>query len=81
MVGRVEEANESAEVLLGKDFGGGHDGTLEAAVNGGEQCCRGDDGLTAADVTFEQAVHGDATTDVREDRGDRLLLRPGQRKR
>ena len=60
----VEAAHKLAdgvEVLLGEDFGGHHDGALEAHCGDGEESGDGDDGLTAADFALEEAVHRGGT--------------------
>ena len=62
--GVVEAAHKLAdgfEVLLGKDFGGDHDGALKAHSGDGEEGGDGDDGLAAADFALEEAVHGGGT--------------------
>ena len=64
MDGVVEAAHELAdgfEVLLGKDFGGDHDGALKAHGSDGKEGSDGDDGLAAADFALEEAVHGGGT--------------------
>ena len=89
---RFQPADELAKVLVGEDFGGGHQGALPAVVDGDGRGERGDDRLAGADVALQQAVHrrGDArriamssldSLQVGGDLFDHSALRPSQRER
>ena len=51
------QARELAVVLLGEDFGRRHDRDLIAVLDRLQRGERGDDGLAAADVALQQALH------------------------
>ncbi len=54
-------------MLLCQDFGGSHDAALEAIVHGYEHGHKCDQGLPAAHISLEQAVHLSARTHVAAD--------------
>ncbi len=74
-----EERGEGALVLLGEDFGRGHDGGLMAGGDGLEHGADRDGGFAGADVALEQAIHGCGAGEVAGDLADGLLLAAGER--
>jgi hypothetical protein len=64
-------------VLRGQDFGGGQDRHLVAVFDGDHRGFGGHDGLAAAHVALQQAVHGVRLLHVVRDLLDDALLRPG----
>ena len=78
-----EPLGQLGKVLLGQDLGGRHEGGLVTAVDraaGGE---RGDDGLAAADIALQQALHRMRALQIATDLGQGALLcgRQGERQR
>jgi len=67
--GFAEELARGEVVLGGEDFGGSHEGYLEAVFDGDEGGLHGDDGLAGADVSLEQAAHGLGFAHVGDDFG------------
>ena len=67
-------------MLLRQDFGGCHHTGLVAVVKGQEHHHESHDGLPAAHIALEQAVHLMTAAHVDADLTDHALLRVGQRK-
>ena len=72
---------DGGKVLLGKYFGGRHDARLETVVEGEEAAKQSHDGLAAAHVALQQAVHLPPAPHVAADFADDALLRLGEFKR
>ena len=72
-----KDAAGGEEMLNGEDFGGGHERRLAAVFDGDDRGLQGDDGLAAADVTLEKAVHGGGFFQVGGDFGQNALLGDG----
>ena len=77
----VEPRRELAVMLLGEDFGRRHERDLVARLDGLQRRQRGDDGLAAADIALQQALHRLAARQVAPDLGDDALLRARERER
>ncbi len=54
-------------MLLGQHLGGGHQGTLTAGGDGGEQSGDRHHGLATAHIALHQAGHGLLTQQIRAD--------------
>ena len=65
-------------MLLGEDFGRGEQCGLKFVGDGGEHGVERDDGLAAADIALEQAVHGVGGLEVLQDLPDGVLLGVGE---
>ena len=79
LVERSEQLAQVLEVLLGQNFGRGHQRGLRAQRCGHRHAECGDDGLAAAHVALQQAVHRVRLRDVFDDRIDGALLCAGER--
>ena len=67
-------------MLLGKNLGGRHHGDLPIGGNGAQGGERGHDGLAAADIALQQALHRVRTREVFADLGEHPLLCQSERK-
>ena len=76
-----EHPPEGGVVLARKDFGRSHHAGLEAVIDGQQHGHQRDEGLAAAHVALQQAVHLVAGDRVLPDLLDHALLCPGQRER
>ena len=65
---------QGGKMLCGQDFSRCHEAGLETIVQGQEHHHKGNDGLAAAHVTLQQAVHLMARTQVLSDFLDDTLL-------
>ena len=77
---RRKELFERLRVLLGEDFGRGHEGRLMAVLDRAEARRRRDHRLAASDVSLHEPVHGTAGREVAQNVIDGRLLRAGERK-
>ena len=68
-------------MLLGQHFGRCEQRRLHLVRDGDEHGVERDDGLAAADVALQQAVHRLAALQVLDDLPDRMLLGAGHLKR
>ena len=68
-------------MLLGEDLGGRHDRRLPAVLDRLQRGERRDDGLAAADVALQQALHRVRLGEVGAISAWRLLLRARERER
>ena len=75
----AEKLPDGLQVLLGQDFGGGHDAGLVAIVDGNEHRHQRHQRLAGADVALQQAVHLAAAAHVVAYLADDALLGLGQR--
>lgn len=64
---RLEPGGDLPEVLLGEDLGGRHEGGLMTRGHGAQGGERSYDGLAAADVALNEAVHGTVRGQIGED--------------
>ena len=78
---RLQPVAQLEVMLLGEDFGGRHQRDLVAVFDGLQGGQRGDDGLAAADIALQQALHRVRLFQVVADFAQHFLLRGGQRKR
>ena len=62
-----EDAARGKKMLHGENFGGRHERGLRAVFNGDDGGLEGDNGLAAADVALEEAVHGRGLFEVGDD--------------
>ena len=76
---RAEHAADGGQVLPREDLRGGHHAGLEAVVHGQQHRHEGHEGLAAADVALQQAVHLEARNGVLADLADHALLGSGER--
>ena len=67
-------------MLPGEDFRGGHEHGLLSVGHGQQHPVQGHDGLAAAHVALQEAVHGPRSAHVGPDFGNRLPLARGQLK-
>ena len=65
-------------MLFGQHLGGHHEGTLVAALRGGQQGGQGHYRLARADVALQQAVHGERPGHVGDDHGQGPALGLGE---
>ncbi len=65
-------------MLLGEDLGGGHEGGIDAGIDGEEHGGDGDEGFSGADVALEEAVHGAGAAHVGDDFLDGAFLCVGE---
>ena len=77
----LEQRPDPEMVLLGQHLGRRHEGPLESTLNPGEQRGHRHDGLAAAHVALQQAVHGVGAGQIALDLVDCPLLGRGQRER
>ena len=77
---RREPFVELAPVLLGQDLGRRHHRRLRARIDRGEAGDGGDDGLAAADVALQQALHRVRLAQIMQDLVHGARLRLGQAK-
>ena len=75
---RRKQFLDGGKVLLGKYFGGRHDARLETVVEGEEAAKQSHDGLAAAHVALQQAVHLPPAPHVAADFADHAFLRLGE---
>jgi len=68
-------------VLVGQDFGGGHEDGLETVQMGNIDSDGGDNGFAGADVTLEQTVHRLVFGEIGQDSLDGLILGRGEGER
>ena len=68
-------------MLAGQDLGRGQERSLEAVLPGQEQGQEGHDGLAAADLALQQALHGPRRAQVVDDgaEGGHLFLAEPER--
>ena len=77
----VEHTRDGGEMLAGEDLGGRHHAGLVAVVHGQQHRHQRHEGLAAADVALQQAVHLVARDGVLPDLPDDPFLRSGERER
>ena len=77
----VEHTRDGGEMLAGEYLGGRHHAGLVAVVHGQQHRHQRHEGLAAADVALQQAVHLVARDGVLPDLPDDPFLRPGERER
>ncbi len=75
--GFAEELAGGEKVLGGEDFGGGHEGDLEAVFDSDERGLEGDDGFAGAYVALEETAHGLGAAHVGDDFAEDALLGRG----
>ena len=68
-------------MLLGEDIGGRHEGNLVTVLDGLQRSERGNNGLAAADIAEQQALHRVRLREIAADFSTYLLLRASQRER
>ena len=77
-VQRCQPCGELAVMLLRENFSRGHDRRLVARLDGLQRGQRRDDGLAAANVTLQQALHRMRARQVRANLREHAKLCPGQ---
>ena len=72
---RLEHARHRARVLLGEQLRRRHDRGLKSVLHREESAEQSDDGLAAADVTLQKALHPTVAAHVGEDLAQHTRLR------
>ncbi len=78
---RLEQPPDVDVVLLGEDFGRGHEGHLEPVFHGDDGGHQRHDRLAGSDVPLQEPVHRRGAFHVGDDLGDDLLLVVGEPER
>ena len=63
----LEHLREALVVLLGEDFGGGHQHALRAIGDGDQQSGRGHHRLARADIALQEAGHRHVDGNIAQD--------------